>query len=49
VVVGVFSGKPVYLREVAEIVDGAEEPTQYVFFGHGAGRAAKARTRMHRG
>ncbi|MGA7902943.1 MAG: efflux RND transporter permease subunit, partial [Terrimicrobiaceae bacterium] len=33
VVVGVFNGKPVYLREVAEIVDGAEEPSQYVFFG----------------
>ncbi len=36
VVVGVFGGKPVYLREVAEIVDGAEEPSQYVFFGSGA-------------
>ena len=42
VVVGVFGGKPVYLREVAEIVDGAEEPSQYVFFGSGAapGRSA---------
>ncbi|HVR36712.1 MAG TPA: efflux RND transporter permease subunit, partial [Methylomirabilota bacterium] len=36
VVVGVFEGRPVYLREVAEILDGAEEPSQYVFFGHGA-------------
>ncbi|MGA7395423.1 MAG: efflux RND transporter permease subunit, partial [Terrimicrobiaceae bacterium] len=36
VVVGVFNGKPVYLREVAEILDGAEEPSQYVFFGRGA-------------
>jgi multidrug efflux pump subunit AcrB len=36
VVVGVFGGKPVYLREVAEIVDGAEEPSQYVFYGNGA-------------
>ena len=36
VVVGVYSGKPVYLRDVAAIVDGAEEPTQYVFFGQGA-------------
>ncbi|HMP84196.1 MAG TPA: efflux RND transporter permease subunit, partial [Verrucomicrobiota bacterium] len=36
VVVGVFGGKPVYLREVAEIVDGAEEPAQYVLFGWGA-------------
>jgi multidrug efflux pump subunit AcrB len=37
VIVGVFGGKPVYLREVAEIIDGAEEPSQYVFFGAGAG------------
>ncbi len=36
VVVGVFGGKPVYLREVADITDGAEEPSQYVFFGSGA-------------
>ncbi len=36
VVVGVFGGKPVYLREVAEVRDGAEEPSQYVFFGSGA-------------
>ena len=36
VVVGVFGGKPVYLRDVATIVDGAEEPNQYVFFGTGA-------------
>ena len=36
IVVGVFNGKPVYLREVADIVDGPEEPSQYVFFGNGA-------------
>jgi len=36
VVVGVFGGKPVYLREVAEIEDGAEESSQYVFSGSGA-------------
>ncbi|HEY9170689.1 MAG TPA: efflux RND transporter permease subunit [Verrucomicrobiae bacterium] len=36
VVVGVFGGKPVYLREVAEVRDGAEEPSQYVFFGRGS-------------
>jgi len=35
VVVGVFNGKPVYLREVAEITDGAEEASQYVLFGDG--------------
>ncbi len=33
VVIGVFSGRPVYLREVAEITDTGEEPTQYVFHG----------------
>ncbi len=40
VVVGVFGGRPVYLREVAKIVDGAEEPSNYTFFGHGAAHAA---------
>jgi len=34
-VVGVFGGKPVYLREVADVRDTAEEPSQYVFFGEG--------------
>jgi multidrug efflux pump subunit AcrB len=42
VVVGVFGGRPVYLREVAEIIDGAEEPSQYVFYGLGAARSATA-------
>ncbi|MBN2506610.1 MAG: efflux RND transporter permease subunit [Verrucomicrobia bacterium] len=36
VVVGVFGGKAVFLREVADIRDGAEELCQYVFFGTGA-------------
>jgi multidrug efflux pump subunit AcrB len=36
VVAGVFGGRPVYLREVADIVDGAEETSQYVFHGSGA-------------
>ena len=42
VVIGVFSGKPVYLREVAEIKDAAEEPSQYVFFGSGAANSRTA-------
>jgi len=42
VVVGVFGGKPVYLHDVAEILDGAEEPTQYVFFGNGAAKSELA-------
>jgi multidrug efflux pump subunit AcrB len=35
VVVGVHDGKPVYLQNVAEVIDGPEEPSQYVFFGTG--------------
>jgi multidrug efflux pump subunit AcrB len=35
VVVGVFGERPVYLRDVAHIVDGPEEPTDYVLFAHG--------------
>ncbi len=42
VVVGVFGGRPVYLREVADIRDGAKEPSQYVFFESGAARSAAA-------
>ena len=37
VVVGVFGGRPVFLRDVATIADGAEEPADYVMFGHGVG------------
>ncbi len=40
VVVGLHEGKPVYLRDVAEIVDGAEEPADYVLFGKGASERA---------
>jgi multidrug efflux pump subunit AcrB len=42
VVVGVYGGKPVYLREVAQIKDAAEEPSQYVFFGSGAAQSSRA-------
>jgi multidrug efflux pump subunit AcrB len=38
-VVGVYKGSPVYLRDVAKVVDEAEEPSQYVFFGKGAATA----------
>jgi len=40
VVIGVSGGRPVYLRDVADVVDGAEEPAQYVFFGDGPARRA---------
>jgi multidrug efflux pump subunit AcrB len=33
VVVGVYGGLPVYLEEVAEIIDGPEDPKDYVLFG----------------
>ncbi len=39
-VVGVHDGSPVYLRNVAEVIDGPEEPVQYVGFGAGAAYAA---------
>jgi len=36
VVVGVYDGRPVLLRDVAKITDGPEEPVDYVMFGQGA-------------
>jgi multidrug efflux pump subunit AcrB len=42
VVVGVPGGRPVYLHDVAQIVDGAEEPAQYVLFGTGAAYSNRA-------
>jgi multidrug efflux pump subunit AcrB len=35
IVVGVFNNGPVYLRDVAHVSDGPEEPAQYVFMGMG--------------
>jgi len=35
VVVGVANGKPVFVRDVAEVRDGGEEPSQYVQFASG--------------
>ncbi len=40
VVVGVFDGRPVYLRDVATITDGPEEPANYVLYGEGAAHGA---------
>lgn len=34
-IVGSFHQQPVYLRQVARIEEGAEAPSQYVFFGYG--------------
>ncbi len=35
IVISVFNGRPVYLRDVAVIMDGPEEPSNYVFMGLG--------------
>ncbi len=35
VVIGVHDQRPVYLRDVADVVDGPEEPANYVFHGKG--------------
>jgi multidrug efflux pump subunit AcrB len=39
VVVAVYRDRPVYLRDVAAIEDGPEEPVDFVFFGLGRGAA----------
>ncbi|MCL5966794.1 MAG: efflux RND transporter permease subunit [Deltaproteobacteria bacterium] len=41
VVVGVYGGRPVYLRDVARIADGPEEPADYVLFGRGPAARGK--------
>jgi multidrug efflux pump subunit AcrB len=35
VVVAIHNGRPVYLRDTAKIIDGPEEPSNYVFMGFG--------------
>jgi len=42
IVVGVYSNRPVYLDEVASVVDGPEEVTNYVLFGQGKGQPEEA-------
>ena len=42
VVVGADQNRPIYLRDVATIVDGPAEPSNYVLFGRGTGRGAAA-------
>ncbi len=34
-VVTAFNGRPVYLRDIARVADGSEEPSDYVFMGFG--------------
>ncbi|WP_461643188.1 efflux RND transporter permease subunit [Labilibaculum euxinus] len=40
-VVGVYNGSPIYLKQVADVVDGPEVPSQYVSFGYGKINEAK--------
>ncbi len=40
-VVGVHEGKPVYLRDVAEVKEGPDQPDQYVWMGGGPQAAKK--------
>ncbi|QDX80011.1 multidrug transporter AcrB [Denitratisoma sp. DHT3] len=42
-VVGVSGGRPVFLADVAQVLDGADQPSQYVWhgLGRGAGQAAQ--------
>ena len=42
IVIGVNDGTPVYLNEVATVVDGPAEPDSYVLFGEGSGGAEEA-------
>ena len=41
IVVGVYNQKPVYLKDVAAITDGPEEPADYTFIGFGPAAALK--------
>ena len=49
-VLGTWQARPIFLRDVATIIDGPAEPTDYVLFGRGVGSSlvdgpASARTR----
>ncbi|HVK07921.1 MAG TPA: efflux RND transporter permease subunit [Gemmataceae bacterium] len=43
-VVGVFAGRPVYLRDVATVTDGPEEPTTVTRISFGPGESSAPRT-----
>ncbi len=40
-IVGVHEGRPVYLRDVAEVQRGPDQPEEYAWFGTGPGAASK--------
>lgn len=41
-IVGVNNNQPVYLNQVAHVEDGAEKPSQYVFYGYGKSDTTQA-------
>ena len=43
IVVGAFNQRPVFLRDIAKIADGPEEPADYVLMGQGRGASPKSR------
>ena len=47
-VVGVFDGRPVFLKDVADVEDGPDEVASYVRHGWGAGPRVHARTSSSR-
>ncbi|MFY9317048.1 MAG: efflux RND transporter permease subunit [Burkholderiales bacterium] len=42
-VVGTFEGRPVFVADVAEVVDGPDQPSRYVWTGNGPGAASAGR------
>ena len=44
VVVGVHAGKPIYLKEVAQVEEGAQQAQQYVSYMPGTGNVSDAKT-----
>ena len=48
-VVGLHDGRPVYLRDVADIRRGVDQPDQYVWYGLGAGAAMPVVARFQPG
>ena len=38
--IGAFEGRPVFVADVAEVVDGPQQPARYVWFGKGAAAGA---------
>ena len=47
VVVSVHNGRPVFVRDVADVLDGPEEPADYVFFGMGPSRDGTVSEALH--